>query len=178
MLGDATRSLSTWIGLRRNGKRLGLSITSLMFLELMPGFPGFAGKIEFLRGKANLLLNHLPVARADLEVAAPQDSLRRLTSDPLKSRRASFLQATGKVCLPATTFYLIRRFLIAHVALSLESLLKNPKTSAPSKRLIPDFGRREAWAACCGPPRVYFSEPPAAAGSMFTVRPEGSFADR
>ena len=100
---------------------------SYMFLELMPGFPRFAGKIEFLRGKANLLLKHLPVARADLEVAAPQDSMRRLTSDPFKSRRASILQATGKVCLPATTLYLIGRLLIAHFALSLAIVAQKPK---------------------------------------------------
>jgi thiol-disulfide isomerase/thioredoxin len=45
-------------------------VKSIAFSELTPGLPGSAGKTEFLRGQANLLLNNLPAARADLEVAA------------------------------------------------------------------------------------------------------------
>ena len=43
---------------------------SFMSLEVMAGFPGNKGRIEFLRGQAYLLLNNLPAARADLETAA------------------------------------------------------------------------------------------------------------
>jgi thiol-disulfide isomerase/thioredoxin len=43
---------------------------SIMSVEVMAGSPRDKGKIEFLRGQANLLLNNLPAARADLETAA------------------------------------------------------------------------------------------------------------
>jgi thiol-disulfide isomerase/thioredoxin len=43
---------------------------SYMFLELGYGAAGDAGKIAFLRGQANLLLNNLRTARTDLEAAA------------------------------------------------------------------------------------------------------------